>query len=450
MNPSPGSSKKDAKRRSQNRVQDSYFALFKDRQVFGWAMYDWANSAFSTIVVSALLGPYLSSLAGAGQGPFLFSLRLKPDSIYPFFVSISVLIQLFVLPVIGTMGDILGRKKALMMGFAVSGGILTCLLGAGGIFLQGAPSSSKIMCLGIIFVLANLFFGASITLYNSFLPDISSPALRDRVSSFGWALGYVGGGLALALCMAFFFFLGKKEAAIQASFVLAGLWWLFFSILFTWRLLKEQEGGKRPLLGRNLFQKGFKEPFLTLFAMRRKRPDAWRFLVAYFFYNDGVQTVIAIASIFAVSVLKVDSMTLLGLILFIQFVAAFGAAFFGWLGERMGTKKAILLSLLVWMAIIVLASFSLSDVRGLFALAFLIATVLGGTQALSRSMFSMLVPCTREAEYFGFYEVSEKGSSWLGPLVFGLVVELTGDTRAAMLSIGVFFLVGFWVLLNHE
>jgi len=163
-----------------------------------------------------------------------------------------------------------------------------------------------------------------------------------------------------------------------------------------------------------------------------------------------VQTVIAVASIFAVSVLKVDGMTLLGLILFIQFVAAFGAAFFGWLGERMGTKKAILLSLLVWMAITLLASFSLSDLRGLFALAFLIAMVLGGTQALSRSMFSMLVPCAREAEYFGFYEVSEKGSSWLGPLVFGLVVELTGDTRAAMLSIGVFFLVGFWVLLNHE
>ncbi len=450
MSPPGRESNNGPEKHGQNREGRSYFALFKDRQVFGWAMYDWANSAFSTIVVSALLGPYLSSLAGAGQGPFLFSLRLKPDSIYPFFVSISVLMQLFVLPVIGAMGDMLRRKKALMMGFAVSGSILTCLLGASAVFLQGAPSSSKILCLGIIFVLANLFFGASITLYNSFLSDISSPSLRDRVSSLGWALGYIGGGLALALSMAFFFFLGKKEAAIQASFVVAGLWWLFFSILFTGRLLKEKEGGKRPLLGRDLFQKGFKEPFLTLFAMRRKRPDAWRFLVAYFFYNDGVQTVIAVASIFAVSVLKVDGMTLLGLILFIQFVAAFGAAFFGWLGESMGTKKAILLSLLVWMAITLLASFSLSDVRGLFALAFLIAMVLGGTQALSRSMFSMLVPCAREAEYFGFYEVSEKGSSWLGPLVFGLVVELTGDTRAAMLSIGVFFLLGFWVLLNHE
>ncbi len=425
----------------------SYLMLLADRQIFGWAMYDWANSSFSTIVVSALLGPYMAAIAKGSGKITLLSFHVEPDAIYPFFLSISVALQLVLLPGLGAVADARDCKRSLLVLLASLGSILTCLMGI--VTKAQGPSSAEglIMANGFLFVFANLCFGSSVTLYNSFLPEIAPKRLSDRVSALGWAAGYLGGGLALALCLILFWMLGQGDKSIRISFVIAGLWWLIFTLWFPARLLRRDKNNRN-----RCYQKGhgttklFLKPFRTLFSMRKQKPDAWRFLLAYFFYNDGVQTVIAVASIFAVSTLGLRGVSLLVLILFIQFVAIFGAVIFGWLSDKMGTKRAISFSLLLWMVILVYACLFLEDRFGLFMVAFIMAMVLGGTQALSRSLFSRLLPANNEAEYFGFYEVSEKGSSTLGPLVFAAVVQLTGDSSLALLSLGVFFLLGLWML----
>ncbi len=421
----------------------SYLALLKQRQILDWAMYDWANSAFSTIVVSALLGPYMSNCARALGGLDFWGIHLEPDSVFPLFVTVSVILQLFLLPGLGALADVY-NKKFIMIVCAVAGAILTCFIGGFGMI----PGRPAIVIDGVIFVLANLFFGASVTVYNSFLPDLAPVKLRDKVSSLGWAAGYLGGGCALAITMLAFRFFEDAGLAVRTSFFIAGMWWLLFTLLFPARM-KWLPSKDRVVPGlKRIFCQGTLEPLRTILNMRSHRPNAWRFLLAYFFYNDGVQTVIVVASIFAVSQLGVESKTLLQLMLFIQFVAILGSILFGWIGERFGTKNGIIFSLAVWIGIVFYAYAFLDSVSGLFVLGFFVAMVLGGTQALSRSLFSRLIPTEKEAEYFGFYEISEKGSSWLGPLVFAICVQITGSTQAAMLSIGVFFILGALLLLR--
>ncbi len=430
-----------------SRKRPAYLLLLKDIKILGWAMYDWANSAFSTIVISAFLGPYLSHVIKSRGGFELFSTSIEADSVYPFFVSVSVALQLFFLPVIGAITDLQGNRKTILVILASIGSVCTCMLGILDFFCRDVPLEWMLFIDGVLFVLANLFFGASVVLYNSFLSDIAPYWLRDRISSLGWATGYLGGGLALGLCLPLLFFWGQASG-VRASFVLAGLWWLIFTLIFPARMLKDTPKGIKAVNFKEAVTIGMKLPFSTLKQMRKKRPDALRFLLAYFFYNDGVQTVIAVASIFAVSTLKIKEDILLFLILFVQFIAVFGSVAFGWLGERLGTKRAIIFSLLGWIIILFYAFGALNDLKGLFLLAFFIALVLGGTQALSRSLFSQLVPASSQAEYFGFYEVSEKGSSWLGPLVFAVTMQLSGNSRIALASISVFFVIGMALLVR--
>lgn len=408
-------------------------------------MYDWANSAFSTIVVSALLGPYLSFSARSCGGLKLFSIPIEPDSIYPFFVSVSVILQLVLLPVVGATVDLLGNKRTVLVTLAAMGAVCTCMLG---VLDPSCEVRQTILVNCLLFVFANLFFGASVAIYNSFLVDIAPPKLRDRVSCLGWAVGYLGGGLALGLCLGLFVFLDQTDG-VRASFVLAGLWWFLFTAIYPARVLKDHQN-KGDINLKDAVIKGIRSPFFTLKQMRKTSPTAWRFLLAYFFYNDGVQTVIAVASLFAVSTLKIRGEVLILLILFIQFIAMFGSLFFALVGEKLGTKQAIVLSLVGWLFIVFYAYLYLDSLKDLFLLAFFTALVMGGTQALSRSLFSELVPISSQAEYFGFYEVSEKGSSWLGPMVFAIAVQLTGSSRVAMVSIGIFFVVGIILLIRMK
>ncbi len=424
------------------------------REIFGWAMYDWANSAFSTTVGTVFLGPYLASLEAeaAGMQPDglarIGSIPVAPDSFFPYCVSISVVLQVLFLPILGAIADYSHVRKLMLQVFATLGATMTILL-----FLV---SGSLWWLGGLLFILANLAFGASIVFYNSYLPDIASSDQRDRVSSFGWAMGYLGDGLLLALNLAFYTFherLGIPTAtAIRINLASAGVWWLGFSFI-TWARL-QQRHARRPLpAGETYARMGFKQLASTVREIGNL-PETLKFLGAYFLYNDGIQTVIAVSSTFAAAPLirgglEMDLSTLTIVILIIQFTAFFGALFWGRLAGWLGAKQSIIVSLVIWSGVVIYAYFGLRGsgrVLEFTLLGVVIALVLGGSQAISRSLFAQMIPHGREAEFYSFYEVSDKGTSWLGPLLFGLVNQLSGSLRPAILSLIFFFVVGLLAL----
>lgn len=417
------------------------------REIFGWTMYDWANSAFSTTVVTALLGPYIESLASSSTSPvMLFGFQIEPAAIYPFTVSLSVLIQVLFLPLLGTIADFTNLKKRMMMGFAYTGATATMLLFVVQADMPVLGTNGAVLLASFLFIVANLSFGAAIVFYNAFLPEIASADQRDIVSSRGFAVGYVGGGLLLLLNLILLSVMEDTVLAVRLSLASAGVWWLVFTYIFPQQRLVVRDPARQMPEGEGLFRFGVKRVFATFREMWTKYPETLRYLIAYLIYNDGIQTVIAVAALFASSELGIEPQIVLLLVLMIQFVAFGGALLFGWLAGRIGAKKSILLSLAIWSVIVIYAYLLLINTFQLFVLGFFLALVLGGSQALSRSLFSQMIPQDHEAEYFGFYEISERGTSWIGTLFFGLAVTITGSQRVAILTLIVFFLAGLALL----
>lgn len=421
-------------------------SLNDKREITGWMMYDWANSAFSTTVVTALLGPYIQSLAEAASEPFrLFGAAIEPGAIYPFAVSLSVILQVLFLPLLGAIADYTALKKRMLLAFAYTGAFATILL----FFVRGdmplVGTSGAVVAGSLLLIIANLCFGAAIVFYNSFLPQIASPGRRDAVSSRGWALGYLGGGLYLLLNLALLLIMEDTSLAVRISLAGAGVWWLVFTVLFPQRRLV-QRAPSRPRPQTNLFNHGIRQIWTTLGELWRDYPMTLRYLVAYLIYNDGIQTVIVVAAAFATSELGVDAQTVLLLVLMIQFVAFGGALLFGKIAERIGAKRAIMITLVIWSGIVIYAYALLANTVQLFVLGVPLALVLGGSQALSRSLFSQMIPPDHEAEYFGFYEISERGTSWIGTFTFALAVQITGSQRVAIVALIIFFVVGLALL----
>ena len=419
--------------------------LFGTREQVGWYFYDWANSAFSTTVVSVFLGPYLTAVtkAAADASGFVYPLGIpiRADAFFPYMVSLSVLLQVFVLPVMGAVVDYTHLKKRLMGIFAYIGAFSAMGL----FFLNG----TNYLLGGTLFVIANLSFGASIVCYNAFLPEIATPNERDRVSSYGWAMGYLGGGILLALNLVFFsmreqFGISSSDA-VRISLASAGVWWALFALLPLSRLQNRQPQRKLPP-GERYLTVGFKQLGRTLRNLPRY-PQTMLFLVAYLLYNDGIQTVIALSAQFGSEELGMTADELPPLFLMVQFVAFFGALFFGYLARWVGAKRAIIISLVIWTGVTIYAfSPLLQTGRQFFVMGAVIALVLGGSQALSRSLFSQMIPKGQETEYFGLYEVSERGTSWLGPLLFGLAIQFTDSYRISVLALGIFFIAGLILL----
>ena len=424
-------------------------ALINDkREVRGWMLYDFANSAFSTTVVTTFLGPYLTGLIESqvgNKGSFtLLGIPIAAESFFTYCVSLSVLLQVFILPVLGAIADYSNLKKRMMLFFAVLGALCTI-----GLFFITGP---LYVLGGLLFILANVAFGASIVFYNAFLPQIASEDQRDKVSSRGWALGYIGGGLLLLLNLMLYQFsdkLGLDGArAVRISLASAGVWWLVFGYFAIQRL--RDRGAQRQLpAGATYLKVGFKQLSQTLREIRQY-PMTLRYLIAYLLYNDGVQTVIVVSALFGAQELGMESSSLILVILMVQFMAFFGALLFGVIAGRVGAKRAIVISLLIWSAIAIWAQLSLQSVPEFWLLAALVAIVLGGTQALSRSLFSQMIPREREAEFFSFYEISDKGTSWMGTLIFGLVTQWTGSMRTAIFSLIVLFVSGLLLLLTVD
>jgi len=424
------------------------------REIFGWAMYDWANSAFSTTVGTVFLGPYLASLAAkaaeASQDGMahLLGIPIAPDSFFPYCISISVGLQVFFLPILGAIADYSHRRKQMMQFFAIFGAVATILM-----FLTTEP----LWWLGgVLFILANLTFGAALVFYNSYLPDIASEDQRDRVSSYGWAMGYLGDGLLLVLNLAFYMLRDKlgvpTDLAVRINLASAGVWWLSFSF-FTWTRLRQRHAVKQLPKGETYTRAGFRQLWSTVKEMKNF-PETLKYLLAYFLYNDGIQTVIAVSSTFAAAPLirggvGMDQSTLIIVILMIQFMAFFGALLWGKLANWVGAKRSIIVSLVIWAGVVIYAYFGLkgeSRVLEFFILGAFIALVMGGSQAISRSLYAQIIPSGKQAEYYSFYEVSERGTSWVGPLIFGLVNQIFGSLRPAILSLIFFFVFGLIVL----
>ncbi len=415
--------------------------MSNQREVTGWAMYDWANSAFMTIVVTTFLGPYLTALAKTNGGTVnLFGFPLEGAAFYPLCVSISVFFQVFFLPILGAIADYSHLKKRLMLTFAY--------MGAGATLLMFFVTANLIILGGLLFIIANLSFGAAIVFYNAFLNDLAAPDERDSVSSKGFAYGYVGGGLALLLCLILLNVVSEENRglAVRLSLAGAGLWWLGFTFLFTQRRLVQRASALKLPSGETYLSYGLKQLIHTLKELFRKYPTTLQFLIAYLIYNDGIQTIITVSTIFASSELGLSTSTLVQVILMIQFVAAGGAMAFNLLAGRIGAKKAIMLSLVIWAGLVIYAYGFLYTATQFWIMGAILALVLGGSQALSRSLFSQMIPKNKEAEYFSLYEISERGTSWLGPVAFAVALQLTGAQRVAIITLIIFFVAGLGLL----
>ena len=423
-------------------------STYSRREQVGWYFYDWANSAFSTTVVTVFLGPFLTSVtsAAADADGFVHPLGIPvlADSFFPYMVSLSVLLQVLFLPILGAIADYSHAKKKMLGLFAYIGAFATMGLYfvAGDNYLLG----------GLLFLIANLSFGASIVFYNAFLPDIADPDHRDQVSSQGWALGYLGGGLLLAVNLVLFTQaenLGVETGhAVRISMASAGVWWAIFTLIPLFSLRTRQPQKQLPS-GERYLTVGFKQLRHTLRQLPRF-PQTMLFLLAYLLYNDGIQTVIALSAQFGSQELGMAETSLVTMILMVQFMAFGGALLFGYLARMLGAKRAIMVSLVIWSMTIIYAYALLETEFQFFVMGGVIAIVLGGSQALSRSLFSQMIPVGQEAEYFSLYEVSERGTSWFGPLLFGLTLQFTGNYRIALLMLVIFFVIGLILLTRVD
>ena len=419
------------------------------RERFGWYSYDWAMSVFNTSVTTVFLAPYLTSIAeqaaDADGRIHPLGISVPPGSFFGYVVSLSVVLQVFVLPLTGAIADRSGRKRQMLAGFAALGALCTTALFfvADGRYMLGAT----------LFVVANLCFGAATVVYYSWLPDLASPDERDAVSSRGWAYGYLGGALLLALNLVLFTqyeSLGLTEGqAVRICLASAGVWWGGFTVL-TVSLLRNrrpravEDGGRSP----GSITAGFRQLGHTLRDLRRYPLTLW-FLGAYLLFNDGVQTIINVSAQYGAEELDLSQTTLVSAILLVQFVAFAGAMALGRVAQVVGALRTVLMALVVWVGVLVAAYFVQAGAAVQFyLLASVIGFVMGGTQALSRSLFSQLIPPGREAEYFGLYEISDRGTSWLGPFLFALTFQLSESYRYAIFSLLFFFVAGGLLLVR--
>jgi UMF1 family MFS transporter len=422
------------------------------RERAGWYAYDWANSAFQSTVITVFLGPFLTTVAkqAAGCAPDAdtcdgnvhpLGITVAPGSYYAYLVSLSVFLTVFALPVMGAIADRSAHKKRLLAAAAFTG--------AGATMAMAFVTGDRYLLGGALFLVANIAFGAAIVVYNSFLPQLAGPDDRDRISSRGWALGYLGGGLLLAINLVVVQSFavegdaGRTLDLARWSIVSAGVWWAVFTLVPLW-WLTDRPGGQAvdPSTRGNVLLDGFRQLRHTVRGMRAY-PLTLFFLLAFLVYNDGIQTVITLASQYGTEELKLGQSTLIVTILLVQFLAFGGALLLGALAARIGARRTILVSLVLW-TLVILAAFRLpvGEAAPFMVLGASIGLVLGGSQALSRSLFSQLIPAGKEGEYYGFYEISDKGTSWLGPLAFGLIFQLTGSYRVGLVSLLVFFVVG--------
>lgn len=414
------------------------------KERFGWTLYDWANSAFATTILAAVLPVYFAEgvvpKGGAEVSFFGLSAKLSATSLWGYASGFTALLILVSAPILGAIADYGHRRKRFLVAFCYSGSLMTVLL-----FFSGP---GDVLATLLLFCFAHYCFVGGNVFYDAFLPFLAKGRDMDRLSGQGYALGYLGGGILLALNVLFIQFsedMGvSKGNAVRLSLASAGVWWAVFgSVAFT--LFKEARGTETQGIsfGRAI-RMGWRQALETTRNIVKNR-NILIFLISYMVYNDGVQTVIKMASIYGKDELNLSTGTLLGTLLMVQFIGIGGALLMSAVSRRAGTKRTIMGALLLWTALTVFA-YGMNSPFEYWMLGIVVGMILGGTQALSRSFYGGLIPKEQAAQFFGFFSVFAKFSAVWGPIIFAFIRQVTGTSRLSILSLSVFFVTG-WILL---
>ncbi len=408
-----------------------------------WTMYDWANSVYSLVITSAIFPVYYSAVTGTDGNDlvYLFGREYTNTSLYSYTLSASFLLIALLSPMLAGIADYRGIKRAFMQFF--------CFLGAAACAFLFFFTGKENLWIGILgFFLASIGWSGSIVFYNAFLPEIADKEHHDSVSARGFALGYIGSSLLLIFNLIMIMqpqLFGITDGGLPAriSFLMVGLWWAGFAF-YTFRNLPKRT--RRKVAEGNILFKGFEE-LLQVFKQVRKQKVLPVFLLSFFFYNMGVQTVMYVAALFGDKELKLESSQLIITVLIIQFVAIGGAYLFSHLSFRFGNFRALMVAIFVWTAICIAAYYTHTAFQ-FYAVAFIVGMVMGGIQSLSRSTYSKLLPETHDtASYFSLYDVCEKIGLVLGTATYGLVEELTGSMRNSVVALILFFVTGLILLM---
>lgn len=399
-----------------------------------WAMYDWANSGFQSTIITAVFPPFFATVAAANLQPSVATAR------FAWATTIAVAITAVLGPVLGAIADARGMKKALLAVFMLVGVCATALM--------ALIDEGEWRFAALVFIVANVAIAASFVFYDSLLPHIAAPEEMDRVSTAGYAIGYLGGGVLLVLNLAWILFpasfgLSGTVAAIKLSFISVAVWWLLFSLPLL-RGVPEPAPGAEFADGHvRGIGTAVTQVWRTFHELRSYR-QAFLMLLAFLLYNDGIQTIIRMAAIYGAEI-GIDRNAQIGAFVVVQFVGVPCSFLFGGLAGMIGAKRAVFLALTVYTGISILGYY-MTTAWQFFALAFLVGTVQGGSQALSRSMFARMIPKDKSSEYFGFFSVFEKFAGVAGPALFAASVTLFGSSRVAVLSVILFFMAGAIVL----
>jgi MFS transporter, UMF1 family len=404
-----------------------------------WAMYDWANSAFQSTVITAIFPPFFSSYAAAGMDP------AEATSRFAWATTFAVAVTAVIGPLLGAIADYRAMKKRLLAVFMTIGVAATLLMAT---IAEGGWQYAA-----ALFVVANIAIASSLVFYDSLLPHIARPDEIDRVSTAAYAVGFLGGGILLALNLAWIltpatFGLSGTVAAIKLSFVSVSVWWCVFSIPVLRGVAEPGAALERDETGReNAVVIAFQRVRETFHELRQYR-QAFLMLLAFLLYSDGIQTIIRMASIYGQEV-GIDRNSQIAAFVMVQFVGVPFSFLFGALAGRIGAKAGVFIALVIYTGISMLGYF-MSTTWHFFALAFLVAMVQGGSQALSRSLFARMIPRHKSSEFFGFFSVFEKFAGIFGPALFAISVDAFGSSRMAVLSVIIFFILGGLVLTRVD
>jgi UMF1 family MFS transporter len=406
----------------------------RQRRLWSWAFYDWANSAFATTVMAGFFPVFFKHYWAAGMeaSESTFWLGMANGA--------SGLIVALIAPLLGAVADQGGYKKGLLVFFTLLGVVMT-----GGLYLVG---QGMWQWAAMLYLLAGIGFSVGNVFYDALLPDVSAKQFYDRHSALGYALGYLGGGLLFAVNVAAtlhpeWFGLSGTEQAMRLSFASVAVWWLLFSLpLMFW--VKEEKPARKPAM-MSVLKNGMRQ-FVATFHHIRSLRTVWMFLIAYWLYIDGVGTIARMALDYGMA-LGFDSGVLITALLITQFVAFPAAVVFGRIGERFGARSGILIGIGVYVLLCVFSMF-MQQAHDFYWLAAISGLVMGGVQSLSRSLYASLIPHGQAGEFFGFYNMMGKFAAVLGPLLMGIVSISTGSNRLSVLAIVFLFVAGGAVLLR--
>ncbi len=416
------------------------------KTVRSWYMYDWANSVYSLVITSSIFPIYYKAVAannGSDMVSFL-GFTIQNSILYSYALSFSFLLVALMLPLLSGMADYTGKKKSFMKFFVWLGG-LSCM--ALYFFDDVSNLEWGILCS----ILASIGYSGSLVFYDAFLPEIVSEDRYDATSARGYSMGYFGSVILLVVCLALImqfdaFGFSSEGAATRFSFLLVGVWWIGFSFI-PFQLLPETVRVQQSSV-RNVWSNGYQE-IAKVWHSLKDLPDLKRYLLAFFFFNSGVQTVMYLATLFGTDVLKLESGKLIMTILLIQLVAALGASLFAHLSSKKGNKFSLLTMISIWIGVC-FSAYAIETEYQFYALALVVGMVMGGIQALSRATYSKLIPenTIDNTSYFSFYDVTYNLSIVAGTFSYGLINQITGSMRNSALGLALFFVIGMGVLLT--